>query len=479
LAIYHCSIKIISRGRGKSAVAAAAYRAAETITNDYDGVTHDYTSKRGIIHTEIMLPVHAPNDYYDRAVLWNAVEKVERSKRAQLAREIQLALPLELTREQNIALTREYMQRHFVDAGMCADLCVHDTDGTNPHAHILLTMRPINEDGTWADKQKKEYILDSNGDKIYDPKKKQYKCKSIPATDWNEHSMAEKWRAGWADAVNTALEQQNTATRVDHRSFIRQGIEQVPTVHMGVSATQMERKGIRTERGDQNRAIAVTNRELRQSNARIRKLKGWLYSQPLTNAPTMMEMMNGILGGRELKSQWKSIADLQAAARVLIFLQNNNISTVEQLSDKVVEIHEKHHEVAAQIKADERRIGKMDEHLAQVDIYNQHRKSYQKYRQLDPKKRKAYAEKHAHAIRQYESARQYLNDHLNGRTVIPEKEWRAEREMKLANRFMLFEEYYKLKKDIQNVEVLRLGAEKMMREIAPERTAVRARGVEI
>jgi ATP-dependent exoDNAse (exonuclease V) alpha subunit len=479
LAIYHCSIKIISRGRGKSAVAAAAYRAAETITNNYDGVTHDYTNKRGIIHTEIMLPIHALETYYDRAVLWNAVERIERSKNAQLAREIELVLPVELPRDQNISLVREYVQRHFVDAGMCADLCVHDTDGTNPHAHILLTMRPIEQNGTWGNKQRKEYILDGNGDKIYDPKKKQYKCKSIPTTDWNEHSMAEKWRAGWADAVNAALEQQNAAARVDHRSFIRQGIEQVPTVHMGVSATQMERKGIRTERGDQNRVIADTNRELRQTNARIRKLKTWLYSQPLTNAPTLKDMMNGILGGQRLKSQWRKIADLQAAARVLIFLQNNNISTVEQLADKVVSLHEEYYDVAKQIKDDERRISKLNEHLAQVDIYNKYRNIYQKSRQLDPKKRKAYTEKHADAIGQYESALAYFKDHLKGRSIIPEKDWRAEREMKLANRFMLFEEYYKLKKDIQNVEVLRRGAENMMREIAPERTTVRVRGAEL
>jgi hypothetical protein len=248
---------------------------------------------------------------------------------------------------------------------------------------------------------------------------------------------------------------------------------------MGVSATEMERKGIRTERGDQNRAIAVTNRELRQTNARIRKLKGWLYSQPLTGAPTMIDMMNGITGGRELKSQWKQIADLQAAARVLIFLQTNNIIGVEQLADKVIEIHERYYEVANEIKAVERRISKLNEHLAQVDIYNQHRKIYQKSRQLEPKKRKVYVEKHADAIEQYQSASTYLKNHLNERTVIPEKEWRAERAKLLTDRYAHMEKYYALKKDVQNVEVLRRGAETMMREIMPERAVARAQGLKL
>ncbi len=134
IAIYHCTIKVISRGKGKSAVA-AAYRAGEKITNQYDGETHDYTRKGGVVHTEILLPDHAPAAFSDRAVLWNEVEKIEKAKNAQLAREIEIALPRELTREQSISLVREYVKRHFVAAGMCADICLHDTGG-NPHAHI-------------------------------------------------------------------------------------------------------------------------------------------------------------------------------------------------------------------------------------------------------------------------------------------------------------------------------------------------------
>ena len=243
MAIYHLSIKIISRGKGgKSAVAAAAYRAAEKIHNEYDGMTHDYTRKGGVVHTEILLPENAPAEYADRAVLWNAVEKIEKAKNAQLAREIEIALPVELTREQNISLVREYVNRHFVAAGMCADFAIHDKKDGNPHAHIMLTMRPFEQGGEWGAKQKKEYILDPQGNKIYDPKKRQYKCKSIPATDWNDQSRAEEWRAGWAELCNQFLERGNHAERIDHRSYERQGIDQIPTVHLGVAASQMEKK---------------------------------------------------------------------------------------------------------------------------------------------------------------------------------------------------------------------------------------------
>jgi len=335
MAIYHCSIKIISRGKGKSAVAAAAYRAGEKITNEYDGITHDYTRKGGVVHTEILLPNHAPAEYSDRATLWNAVEKIEKAKNSQLAREIELALPVELTREQNISLAREYVRQLFVSAGMCADVCVHDTGGGNPHAHVLLTMRPFNEDGTWGDKQKKEYILDKNGNKIYDPKKRQYKCKSIPTTDWNEQTKAEQWRSGWAAAVNTVLEKNHLFERVDHRSYKRQGIELIPTVHLGVAATQMERKGIATERGNMNREIAHNNKILLSILIKLKQLKDWLKEAISPKAPpTFADVVRGIIDGSERHTR----CNPKTAKRLFDFMQENNISTLSEVRKTVSQI---------------------------------------------------------------------------------------------------------------------------------------------
>ena len=288
MAIYHCSIKIVSRGKGKSAVAAAAYRAGEKITNEYDGITHDYTRKGGVVHTEILLPEYAAEEYSARNLLWNAVEKIENAANSQLAREIELALPVELSRDQNVLLVREYVKNNFVDSGMCADICVHDKKDGNPHAHILLTMRPFNADKSWGIKERKDYALDGNGNripvidettglqKVDGRNRKQWKRVYVQTNDWNDHAKAEEWRAAWAQSVNVVLKYNNHAEHVDHRSYERQGIEQIPTVHMGVAAMQMEKRGIVTDRGNMNREISRVNQILFAVLAKLKQLKDWL-----------------------------------------------------------------------------------------------------------------------------------------------------------------------------------------------------------
>ena len=195
--MYHLSIKITSRGKGKSAVAAAAYRAGEKITNEYTGITHDYTKKSGVEHTEILLPDNAPAEYKNRAVLWNAVEQSEKAKNSQLAREIEIALPVELTLLENKVLVRDYVKKNFVEHGMCADIAIHNpisiddngnkVIGKNPHAHIMLTMRPFNDDGTWGEESRKEYILNKQGEKIR-LASGEFKSHKVYSTDWNEQT---------------------------------------------------------------------------------------------------------------------------------------------------------------------------------------------------------------------------------------------------------------------------------------------------
>ena len=273
MAIFHLSVKMISRGKGKSAVAAAAYRSGEKITNEYDGITHDYTRKRGVVMTSILLPDNAPIEFYNRSKLWNAVEKIEKAKNAQLAREVEISIPKELNFAEGYHLVAEFCQKNFVEEGMIADICFHDKGDGNPHAHIMLTVRPFNKDGSWESKQKKEYILDENGEKIYDKKKRQYKCKSVPTTDWNDRGNVEKWRKSWAELCNKYLQQAGRNERVDHRSYERQGLEILPTQHLGTAASQMEKKNIKTERGEVNRHIKIVNQTIRFYNEEIAKLK--------------------------------------------------------------------------------------------------------------------------------------------------------------------------------------------------------------
>jgi ATP-dependent exoDNAse (exonuclease V) alpha subunit len=187
VAIYHLGIKIFTRGKGKPAIAAAA----EKIISEYDGRTHDYSRKGGVVHTEILLPKNAPDEYKDRAVLWNAVEKAEKNSNAQLAREIEISLPVELTAAQNISLARRYVNEQFVSAGTRADIRVHDKGDGNPRAHIMLTMRPIDERGQWAAKSRKEYILDENGEKIR-LRSGTFKSRKVNTADWNDKAKAEE-----------------------------------------------------------------------------------------------------------------------------------------------------------------------------------------------------------------------------------------------------------------------------------------------
>ena len=351
MAIYHLSIKIISRGKGKSAVAASAYRSGEKIKNEYDGIVHDFTRKGGIAHTEILLPENAPQEFLDRGTLWNSVEKIEKSKNSQLAREIEVSLPKELDREKQINLVREYVKENFVKVGMCADIALHDKNDGNPHCHILLTMRPLNEDTTWGAKSKKEYILDENREKIK-LKNGNYKTRKINTTDWNEQDKAEEWRKAWADITNKYLEENSIQNKVDHRSYLRQGIEQIPTIHLGVSATQMEKKGIATDRGNINREIKHQNAILREISRRIKALLNWIRGigkeekAENENTKSTLPPKENLLSFFENlihKNADKNNADLEKYIESYQLLKEKNITSINQLKDSITDLRDKNY----------------------------------------------------------------------------------------------------------------------------------------
>jgi ATP-dependent exoDNAse (exonuclease V) alpha subunit len=444
MAICHLSIKIFSRSKGASAVAKAAYRAAETMRSEYDGSTHDYSRKRGVVHKEILLPEFAPQEYGDRATLWNAVEKSERNINAQLAREIQIALPIELAREQNISLVREYAKQHFVSEGMCADICIHDADCGNPHAHIMLTMRPIAPDGSWGAKSKKEYVLDGNGERAKLDNGR-FKTKKICTVDWNESTKAETWRSAWADAANAALKNQNIPVRIDHRSYARQGIELIPAVKMGAAATQMERKGVPTRLGDINREIGFANQQLRQLQARISKLEKWLSAGTGdAGQPALADVISDIL----MQQGQSGVHRLKAASQMLLFLQENKIMDMAGLEAKANSLYRHNQILRGELKPVERRLKTLGEHIKQAETYL---------------KLKGKARIGSEEIL-FTAAKRYLDEHLNGRKSIPLKKWKSERVGLEATKEKHYRQYSLLKEETQKIEGIKRGIEKIIRE---------------
>lgn len=271
MAIYHCSIKIIGRSSGRSAVACAAYRSGTKLYDEELQKQNDYTGKKGVVYSEIMLPENAPSDFADREKLWNEVHKIESKSNAQLAREVEVALPRELSREKQIKLTQEYVRENFVKRGMAADFAIHDNGDGNPHAHIMLTTRGFKANGQWEAKEKTVYKLDENGEKIpvIDPatgqqkigarNRKVWERVTASVTDWNDQSNAELWRANWAKSCNQYL---SAERQIDHRSFARQGKEEEPTIHEGYAAREMEKRGEVSELCEHNRQVRERNRLL-------------------------------------------------------------------------------------------------------------------------------------------------------------------------------------------------------------------------
>ena len=284
--------------------------------NDYDGVQHDYTRKQGLVWQQVFLPDTAPVEWADREVLWNAVEEAEKTKDSRLAREFVVALPVELGRDEWIALLTDIIQANFVAEGMCADVCIHDTDGHNPHAHIMLTVRPLTKDGKWQHKTEKEYLCIRNGEergftaaefklaqvegwekqyqykvgrkKVYTtpsvaeaqglervskyPKSTKYGRQNPITARWNSEEQLVLWRAAWANAVNRCLERSGHEERVDHRSHAERGLDEQPTIHEGVAAHALEKKGVISDRCELNRQIKADNALLRELKSLVKKL---------------------------------------------------------------------------------------------------------------------------------------------------------------------------------------------------------------
>ena len=464
IAIYHCTIKIIKRSEGRSAVAAAAYRSGQKLTNEWDGQTHDYTHKGGVIHSEILLPAHAPPAFQGRSTLWNSVEEIEKSGKAQLAREIEIALPVELDRAAQLALVRAYVQDNFVSAGMCADFALHDKGDGNPHAHIMLTMRPLEQSGEWGAKCRKEYDLDPRGQRISDGKGG-WKNHRADTTDWNDKDKAEQWRAAWAEYANRALEQTGRPERIDYRSYKRQGVEQLPTVHMGVAATRMERRGISTDKGNVNRQIAADNKLLKEIKARMTRLYNWSKEQAAKPSQGKQSVMTQLWQARQEMSQaatrYGKVKALKESAALFNFLQANGITSMRELHEKVSAMNGAYYDLRGEITSTERRLATLTERLEMWAQYKQCKGTRRQLDGLKPGKREKFAERHGAELALFDTAARFLGGlKATGEAVTP-KQWRAEADTLTTKKDVLYSQMRAMREEVKAVEQLRKAAEQL------------------
>ena len=451
---FHFSVSIISRGKGKSAVASSAYIAGEKIKNEWDGVTHDYTKKQGVIHKKIFLPEHAPKEFSDRTTLWNSVELFEKNSNAQLARNFIIALPKELSLEENKKLISEFIETNFTDEGMIADLAIHDEsqDGNNNiHAHIMTIVRPLNEDGTWGQKSKKEYMLDENSEKILGKNGKP-KTRKVELTNWNDRGNVEKWRESFSNLCNRYLQENEIDKKVDHRSFKRQAVKQIPTIHLGAAASALERKGIRTEKGDINREIKKQNQLLKAIGEEIRKITGWLsdfkdrlktaYQEHKEETKLSVENESGLFNLYEYLSFYqemqemkrttlspyakrnKTLYDLKKYANGVLYLRSNNLRTVSELQSHISELRTENNQIFKSVKEKTQRIENLNKCFGYAETIKATQKTFTEWQNKKLFKDNFY-NAHKNEIDQYQRARAML-EKLSGNNKIQPKKWTQE-----------------------------------------------------
>ena len=255
MAIFHMSFSNISAGKGRSAIASAAYRSGEKLFDDKEGRNYFY-ARTVMPESFILTPQNAPEWASDREQLWNEVEKKDRKSNSRYAKEFNVALPVELNEDEQKELLKKYVQENFVDQGMVADVAIHRDNPDNPHAHVMLTNRPFNPDGTWGLKSKRENILDENGNKIYTGNSRFPKSRKVWLVDWDKKEKINQWRHNWAVSVNQVLEQKNIPDRISEKSFADQDIDEVATQHEGINSKRHERKEFNQQVKEQRRAQA-------------------------------------------------------------------------------------------------------------------------------------------------------------------------------------------------------------------------------
>ena len=360
MALYHFSVRNVSRGKGQMVVASAAYISGQRIFDSYYNKIHDYTSKSGVIFTEILTPEYVPERLTDRETLWNEVEHVERNNKAQLAYSFDIALQNELTLEENIRLAKEFCQEQFVARGMIVDLAVHEgkaeneEEPDNPHFHVLVPIRPFTEEGIWGNKQRREYILDEDGNRVKDAKGKDM-FNAVSTTGWNDPELLKEWRRAWTEKVNGKIQGVPHGIQNRHRSYKEQGIDRDPDPSMRDMKSGQWRKGNQTVIGELNRAI----RQFNQMFISLKESIQWMktaYEEMKAELdrrqnPTLLESLQDYYDkktqGRpplpnfyaEMKQRGKNLSNLQEFAKSISYLQTHQIETMDDLQERIEELN--------------------------------------------------------------------------------------------------------------------------------------------
>ena len=449
MALYHFSVKQVSRGKGQTVVNSAAYISGQKLYNDYYGQTHDYTKKSGVVFTEILTPEYVPERLTDRETLWNEVEKIEKGKRAQLAYSFDIALQNELTLDENIELAREFCQEQFVARGMIVDLAVHEgkskneDEPDNPHFHVLAPIRPITEE-SWGNKQKREYVLDEDGNRIKDAKGNDV-FNAVSTTGWNDPELLKEWRRAWTEKVNEKFRECHMAARIDHRSYKEQGIDLIPTIHEGYEVRAMEKKGIKTVIGELNRAIRQFNQMFISLKESIQGMKTGYEEMKVEldrrQNPTLLESLQDYydkkVQGRpplpnfyaEMKRRGKNLSNLQEFAKSINYLQTHKIETMEDQQERIDELNGVVSVSKKEISEKREQLKKLENLQKMAEVIKTNQPLIDEYNHFFfPKKREKYYQQHKKEINYYRKCERELKQHLDKDEKVPTARWKREKE---------------------------------------------------
>ena len=487
------SFKIISRGKGQSCMASCAYYTGEKKYSEYECCwKYPHSSPSRVKLVEVMLPSNAPRAYADPQTLWNAVDAAETSVNAQTARSMLFALPRELTDEQNLALVRDFCQKEFVDKGMVCNFFYHDKDDGNPHVHIMLTLRAMDENGKWLPKSKNVYALDENGNRIRTPNGSWKRIK-VDTVDWNERKYGEIWRQDWAAAQNAALEAAGRMERVDMRSLERQGVEdRLPQKHLGPTASALERKGVSSERGDENRKIISGNKMLASLQKTVRGIGDWLDElrkavsrQQIIESPDDYPLSDVITAyldmrrdGRETWNRYAqekgAVHDLKDGFKAVSFLSNHELYTVGQLGRYIGETKQKFSKIKAESATKERRIRDIDALFGAIQTIRELKPIQQEYESIHWNgKREKFKTEHGDELSRLQKAiwfREKLTKSLGLASPL-DKEQRAalktERAQLEAEREALLPKLEEVKAELAELNRIRYWTRKVIPDALP------------